>query len=340
MANFGFMNGVYYTPRQMIGPVWSTPIYPSQNTQQKYPSFPKPLVDNTVDDIAEWICQLACSQNWAKGASYSELFKRNKIDGRMIVSLQNKDLKIIRIPKLGHRLTIMNAVKAAWEMDTGVARSDSHQYLNPSGPGSQPSYLGMPNMSAPISSAESQLSNWESAPGISDPSRANKKIQQQSTDMRHVEYPVGSSINFSDCPNYRRNRGHFFGRPVPRAGRNHSGGVAGMRKEKKPFCSFKRSPQTGPSKTETPSARESPEYMPSVSSTRSNDEREKERTGVSAVTANLQDFELDVSGMQKSRGSNKYLPESSEDDDSSIPKASSISSYSSDNMSGNQGAML
>jgi len=234
MANFGFMNGVYYPPCQMIGPgVWSTPIFFSQNTQQKLPSFPKQLVENTVDDIAEWICKLACSKNWGTAASYSELFKRNKVDGRRIVSLQNKDLKnIIRIPKLGHRLTIMKAVKAAWEMDTGMVRSDCHQYLNPYGPGSQPSYLGRPNMSAPISSLESQLSNWESSPGIRDPSRANKKIQQQRSDMRHVKYPVLSSISFSDSrnrkrPNYRSNRGHFYGRPVPKDGRNHSGGVSG-----------------------------------------------------------------------------------------------------------------
>jgi len=348
MANFG----VYYPPRQMIGPgIWSTPIIPSQNTQQKHPSFSKPVLENTVDDIAEWICKLACSKNWGKAASYSELFKRNKIDGRKIVSLQNEELKnIIRIPKLGHRLAIIKAVKAAWELETGMARSDSDQYLNPSGPRSQSPYLGRP-YTAPLSSSESQLSNWESAPGIRDRSRANKKIQQ-SRYKRHVEYPVGSSISFSDfnsCSrkrqNYRRNRGHFNGRPVSKAGRNHSVSVAGKHKKKKPFRSIRRSPQTGSFKAETPSASESREYMPSVSSTTSTSQREKESTRVSAVTAILQDCQLDVSGMQKSRESkiaekpereqnnhkHESLSESSEDDYSSIPTASSISSNSSDN---------
>jgi len=332
MANFGFVNGVYYPPPQVIVPgMWFTPILLSQNTQQKHPSFPKLLVDNTVDDIAEWICNLAVSKNWGTAASYSELFKQNKIDGRKIVSLQNEDLKnIIRIPKLGHRLAIIKAVKDAWKMETGMARSNSDQYLNPFVPGSQSSYLGRPYMFAPISSSESQVSNWESDPGIRDRSRANKKIQQQSTDRWHVEYPVGRSMSFSDYnsfnrerPNYRRNRGHIYGRPVPKAGRNNSGRVPGRQKEKKPFRSFKGSPQTGSFKAETPFARESREYMPSVSSTRSTDERKKESTRVSAVTAILQVCELDVSGMQKSRKS-----------------TSSISSYSCDNrMSGNQEAM-
>jgi len=363
MANFGFVNGVYYPPPQVIVPgMWFTPILLSQNTQQKHPSFPKLLVDNTVDDIAEWICNLAVSKNWGTAASYSELFKQNKIDGRKIVSLQNEDLKnIIRIPKLGHRLAIIKAVKDAWKMETGMARSNSDQYLNPFVPGSQSSYLGRPYMFAPISSSESQVSNWESDPGIRDRSRANKKIQQQSTDRWHVEYPVGRSMSFSDYnsfnrerPNYRRNRGHIYGRPVPKAGRNNSGRVPGRQKEKKPFRSFKGSPQTGSFKAETPFARESREYMPSVSSTRSTDERKKESTRVSAITAILQDCKLDVSGMQKSRESmiaekpkreqseheHESLSESSEDDYSSIPNASSISSYLCDNrVSGNQEAM-
>jgi len=69
------------------------------------------LEQNTVYNIASWIYELACLNNWGSAAHNAELFTQSQINGRKFVPLEDEDLKLIKIPKLGHRIVILMAVK-------------------------------------------------------------------------------------------------------------------------------------------------------------------------------------------------------------------------------------
>jgi len=366
MAIYGAMNGdcIYYPTNQMCGsqniPVMIPPApVPLQHTPgpipilptgpsplQSTPRIPIPLEQNTVDDIANWVYQLACSKSWGNEHYLSNLFRKNEIDGIKIAQLDNENLKnTMQIQKLGHRLVIIKEVKSA---ALGyVQQWDSGAFLTGSDLGSQCSNWEYTRRSASVSNQGSQLSNWEgkiSDGGGRDTPGVNMKFRKCAV-RRHEKYPVHSSRSFSDgyspkCKprNYQRSRRHFRGRPGPKAGRNQRERDAGRRyQEKKSFRSRRRSPPTNSFTLGTRAVGNSREEMRWVSpATGDIYQRDTESTSLPPPRTEQDDEKLVLAGMRKSRKSeiapaaerkqNDCEPlTASSDDGTSIPRASSLS---------------
>lgn len=146
-----------------------------------------PQADN--DDIAVWIFELATLQKWENPQDYAELFKQNKINGRKIFLLKNEDLRDrMKIPKLGHRLKILQAIAKSW------GNSSANSSANSSSQGYQP---------------------WdvESAPSGGDCPRSNNQFRSHGSDSVSCRRNSGYSWrkrNFGRQPGMkfrRRSRG-------------------------------------------------------------------------------------------------------------------------------------
>lgn len=271
-------------PYLSFAPSWNTanttPIL--QNTGEIGPIS----LQATVDDIAIWIYELAKFQGWENPATYGELFKKYKVDGRMIFGLKNEDLRDgIQIKKLGHRLKILQAIeKSLANISANVSSQGSSAYNS------------------------SQGSNVESAPVRRDRRDRPRSHKNFTTNGRNGK-DCKRSKTFSDLDSRRRKgrKGNSHRESGTKSGKKHRVRSAGTKK----FSRSRRSPQTFSSQTG---------HIRSVNSIGKIFQTEKMNRQHQANDARLEEGEdmrvsEELSLMNKSRGS--YIdpkPESKQED--------------------------
>jgi len=87
-------------------------VTPRAKKTSQIPEPSMPFDQLSVEHLASWVESLAISKSWEEAEQYVSSFRQKKIDGKRLIKMSTEDLWVhVNINKLGHRLTIVNAVK-------------------------------------------------------------------------------------------------------------------------------------------------------------------------------------------------------------------------------------